>query len=101
MDAKFTSFAGFQEKLTTAATGIFGSGWAWLVTTPGGSLDIVTTPNQDSPLAMGNKPIVGIDVWEHAYYLKYKNKRPDYVKAYFSVVNWNEVSNRFAVKDKA
>jgi len=97
IDAKFSSFAAFQDKLTAEAVGVFGSGWAWLVSTPSG-LEIVSTPNQDSPLTAGQKPILGIDVWEHAYYLKYKNKRPDYVKAFFSVVNWDAVSGKFAEK---
>ncbi len=97
IDTKFGSLTGFQEKLTAAATGLFGSGWAWLVVTPTG-LEIETTPNQDSPLSVGHKPVLGVDVWEHAYYLKYKNKRADYVKAYFSVVNWDVVSAGFAAK---
>jgi Fe-Mn family superoxide dismutase len=101
IDARFGSLSGFQEKLTVAATGVFGSGWAWLVTTPSGALEIETTANQDSPLAQGMKPVVGVDVWEHAYYLKYKNKRPDYVKAFFSVVNWDAVSAKFADGKKA
>jgi Fe-Mn family superoxide dismutase len=101
IDAKFGSFSGFQDKLTAAATGVFGSGWAWLVLSPTGTLEIETTANQDSPLTLGNKPIVGVDVWEHAYYLKYKNKRADYVKAYFSVVNWDGVSGKFAEAKKA
>jgi Fe-Mn family superoxide dismutase len=101
IDAKFGSFSGFQEKFTTAATGVFGSGWAWLVLSPAGSLEIEMTPNQDSPLTMGHKPVIGVDVWEHAYYLKYKNKRPDYVKAFFSVVNWDGVSAKFADGKKA
>jgi superoxide dismutase, Fe-Mn family len=101
IDAKFGSFGGFQDKLTAAATGVFGSGWAWLVWTKDGALEIATTANQDSPLTAGSRPIVGIDVWEHAYYLKYKNKRPDYVKAYFSVVNWDHVSGKFAETKKA
>jgi Fe-Mn family superoxide dismutase len=96
IDAKFGSFSGFQEKLTAAAVGVFGSGWAWLVTSSTGMLEIETTPNQDSPLIQNHKPVLGIDVWEHAYYLKYKNKRPDYVKAYFSAVNWDAVSAKFA-----
>lgn len=96
IDAKFGSFSSFQEKLTAAATGVFGSGWAWLVALPGGGVDIQTTPNQDSPLTVGHMPVLGIDVWEHAYYLKYKNKRPDYVKAYFSVIDWDGVSGKFA-----
>jgi len=101
IDAKFGSFSGFQEKLTAEAVGVFGSGWAWLVLSPAGSLEIESTPNQDSPLALGHKPVLGIDVWEHAYYLKYKNKRPDYVKAFFSAVNWDAVSAKFADGKKA
>jgi Fe-Mn family superoxide dismutase len=101
IDGKFGSFSSFQEKLSAAAAGVFGSGWAWLVALPGGVLEIETTPNQNSPLTVGHKPVLGIDVWEHAYYLKYKNKRPDYVKAYFSVVNWDAVSAGFADAKKA
>ncbi len=101
IDTRFSSFSGFQDKLTTAATGVFGSGWAWLVLSPAGTLEIETTPNQDSPLTLGHKPVLGIDVWEHAYYLKYKNKRADYVKAYFSAVNWDAVSAKFADGKKA
>jgi Fe-Mn family superoxide dismutase len=101
IDAKFGSFATFQDKLTAAATGVFGSGWAWLTRLPDGTLTIETTHNQDSPLTIGHKPVLGIDVWEHAYYLKYKNKRPDYVKAYFSAVNWDAVSAKFAGDSKA
>jgi Fe-Mn family superoxide dismutase len=98
ISAKFGSVDSMQEKLTAAAVGVFGSGWAWVVNRPGVGLDIVTTPNQDSPLTVGLTPVLGIDVWEHAYYLKYKNKRPDYVKAYFSVINWDGVSAKFAQK---
>ena len=101
IDAKFGSFSSLQEKLSAEAAGVFGSGWAWLVVSPSGTLEIESTPNQDSPLSTGHKPVLGIDVWEHAYYLKYKNKRPDYVKAYFSVVNWDAVSARFADGKKA
>jgi len=101
IDAKFGSFSGFQDKLTAEAIGVFGSGWAWLVLSPAGTLEIESTPNQDSVLALGHKPVLGIDVWEHAYYLKYKNKRPDYVKAFFSVVNWDAVSAKFADAKKA
>jgi Fe-Mn family superoxide dismutase len=101
IDAKFNSFSGFQEKLTAEAVGVFGSGWAWLVLSPTGTLEIETTPNQDSPLTAGHKPVLGVDVWEHAYYLKYKNKRPDYVKAYFSAVNWDALSAKFADAKKA
>ena len=101
IDAKFGSFSGFQEKFTAAATGVFGSGWAWLVSSPAGGLEIVTTANQDSPLSTGKTPIIGVDVWEHAYYLKYKNRRPDYVKAFYSVINWDSVSGKFADGKKA
>ena len=96
INTKFGSLSAMQEKLTAASVGVFGSGWGWLVAVPGGGLEIKTTPNQDSMLTVGLKPILGIDVWEHAYYLKYKNKRPDYVKAYFNVVNWDAASARFA-----
>jgi Fe-Mn family superoxide dismutase len=98
IDAKFGSFSAFQDKLSDAAMHVFGSGWAWLVKMPDGSLAIESTPNQDSPLSSGHKPILGIDVWEHAYYLKYQNKRADYVKAFFNVVNWDYVSSQFAQK---
>ncbi len=98
IDAKFGSLAGFQDKLTAAALSVFGSGWAWLVTMPDGALAIETTPNQDSPLTLGHKPVLGVDVWEHAYYLKYQNRRPEYVKAFFQVINWDYVSGRFAEK---
>jgi Fe-Mn family superoxide dismutase len=98
IDAKFGSFSAFQDKLTAASMGVFGSGWAWLVKMPDGMLSIETTPNQDSPLTAGHKPVLGVDVWEHAYYLKYQNKRADYVKAFFQVVNWDYVSGRFAEK---
>jgi Fe-Mn family superoxide dismutase len=100
IDTRFGSLSTFQEKLTAAATGVFGSGWAWLVQTPTG-LEIESTANQDSPLSTGNKPVLGVDVWEHAYYLKYKNKRADYVKAYFSAVNWDAVSASFAASKKS
>jgi len=96
IDAKFGSLAAFQEALTKAALGVFGSGWAWLVKLPDGALSIETTPNQDSPLTLGHKLVLGIDVWEHAYYLKYHNVRADYVKAFFQVLNWDYVSGQFA-----
>lgn len=92
---KFETFEAFQEKFAAAATGRFGSGWAWLVLKDG-ELDILDTPNQDSPLMDGKgTPILCLDVWEHAYYLKYKNVRADYVKAFWNVVNWEEVAIRF------
>lgn len=88
----FGSFESFKEKLTAAAMGRFGSGWAWLVVKPSGALDVYSTANQDSPLTDGDKPILGVDVWEHAYYLKYQNRRNEYVQAWWNVVNWNFVS---------
>jgi superoxide dismutase, Fe-Mn family len=90
----FGSFKEFQEKFTAAATNHFGSGWAWLISS-GGKLDVISLPNQDSPFMDGNLPLLGLDVWEHAYYLKYQNKRPDYIEAWWNVVNWDEVENRF------
>lgn len=98
IDARFGSLSTFQQKLTSAATGVFGSGWAWLVRLPDGTLSIETTPNQDCPLTSGHTPVLAVDVWEHAYYLKYQNRRTDYVKALFHVVNWDYVSEKFAQK---
>src|SRR5690606_21935103 len=91
----FGSFAACEEKLQTTAAGQFGSGWGWLVVEPGGGLRVVSTPNQDSPLSQGLTPILGVDVWEHAYYLKYQNRRPDYLTAWWNVVNWNAVEDRY------
>ncbi|BCW94125.1 MAG: superoxide dismutase [Acidobacteriota bacterium] len=88
----FGSFESFKEKFTAAAMGRFGSGWAWLVVKPSGALDVYSTANQDSPLTDGDRPILGVDVWEHAYYLKYQNRRNEYVQAWWNVVNWNFVS---------
>jgi len=93
--AKFGSVAKFQELFAAAAAGQFGSGWAWLVKGPDG-LEIVATPNQDTPLSQGKTPLLGLDVWEHAYYLSYQNRRPDYIKAWWQVVNWDEVAKRLA-----
>lgn len=94
----FGSFDAFKEKFTTAATTRFGSGWAWLTVT-NGKLCVCSTPNQDNPLMdvaeCKGKPILGIDVWEHAYYLKYQNRRPDYIAAFWNVINWNAVSKRY------
>ena len=98
IDAKFGSLSGFQDKLTDAALHVFGSGWAWLVKAPDGTLSIMSTPNQDAPISVGLTPVLGVDVWEHAYYLKYQNKRADYVKAFFNVLNWDYVSGQFAQK---
>jgi Fe-Mn family superoxide dismutase len=94
IDKTFGSFDTFKEKFTTAASGRFGSGWAWLVRGGGGELQITSTANQDSPLMEGQFPVFGLDVWEHAYYLKYQNKRPDYIKAWWNVINWDEVNRR-------
>ena len=91
----FGSFEVFKEKFSQAAATRFGSGWAWLSVTREGRLEISSTPNQDSPLMEGKTPILGIDVWEHAYYLHYQNRRPDYIAAFWNVVNWQEVENRF------
>lgn len=91
----FGSFANFKEQFTKAATTRFGSGWAWL-SMDKGKLLVESTPNQDSPLMEGRTPLLGIDVWEHAYYLKYQNRRPDYITAFYSVINWAEVAKRFA-----
>lgn len=86
-------FAGFKDEFVKAAAGIFGSGWAWIVTDAAGKPSVTTTPNQESPLMQNLKPILGLDVWEHAYYLKYQNRRPEYIEAWWNVVNWKEVSN--------
>jgi superoxide dismutase, Fe-Mn family len=90
----FGDFAKFREQFSAAGVGRFGSGWAWLVNN-GGKLSITSTPNQDNPLMEGQKALMGLDVWEHAYYLKYQNRRPDYISAWWNVVNWKEVEKRF------
>ncbi|HKJ06293.1 MAG TPA: superoxide dismutase [Flavobacteriaceae bacterium] len=99
IEKAFGSFENFKEKFSNAAATQFGSGWAWLCVKKGGEVDICSTPNQDNPLmpgvGCGGKPILGLDVWEHAYYLKYQNKRPDYINAFFNVINWNEVEKRY------
>jgi Fe-Mn family superoxide dismutase len=95
INSAFGSFSGFKEKFAAAATGRFGSGWAWLVSDHG-KLDIISTANQDSPLMQGKTPLLGLDVWEHAYYLNYQNRRPDYITAWWNVVNWDEVARRYA-----
>jgi Fe-Mn family superoxide dismutase len=95
MKSSFGSFDSFKEQFAKAAVGRFGSGWAWLIVT-GGKLTIESTPNQDNPIMEGKKAIAGLDVWEHAYYLKYQNRRADYITAWWNVVNWAEIGKRFA-----
>ena len=92
----FGSFADFKEKFSKAAATRFGSGWAWLAKDKSGELFILSTPNQDTPVSQGLIPLLALDVWEHAYYLHYQNRRPDYIGAFWNVVNWEEVSKRFA-----
>lgn len=96
LEATFGSFEDFKAAFTTAATSRFGSGWAWLVVNNDGKLEVTSTANQDTPISEGKIPILGIDVWEHAYYVKYRNVRPDYIKAFFSVINWNKVNELYA-----
>lgn len=95
IDSAFGSFDAFKEALTKAATTRFGSGWGWLVVDSSGKLAVTSTANQDNPLTDGAKPVLGIDVWEHAYYLNYQNRRPDYITAWWNVVNWDEVGAKF------
>jgi Fe-Mn family superoxide dismutase len=95
IDAAFGSFDEFKEKFEAAGVGQFGSGWAWLVA-DGGALSITSTPNQDNPLSGGSTPLLGNDVWEHAYYLKYQNRRPDYLKAWWDTVDWAVVAERYS-----
>lgn len=92
IDETFGNFHSFKEEFTKSATTLFGSGWSWLVKDSEGKLSIMNTPNQDSPITKGFKPLLAIDVWEHAYYLKYQNRRPDFVEAFWNVVNWEKVS---------
>jgi len=95
----FGSFDSFKDTFSNAAATQFGSGWAWLCVLPGGKVEVCSTPNQDNPLmpgvTCGGTPILGLDVWEHAYYLNYQNRRPDYINAFFNVINWNEVASRY------
>jgi Fe-Mn family superoxide dismutase len=92
---EFGSFDAFKQKFEDAAANRFGSGWAWLVVKKDGKLDVYSTPNQDSPLMVGDKPVLGLDVWEHAYYLKYQNRRPEYIAAFWNVVDWGKVGERY------
>ena len=92
----FGDFAKFRDAYKAAATGRFGSGWAWLVAAKDGTVSIESTPNQDNPLMEGRHALLGLDVWEHAYYLKYQNRRPDYIDAWWNVVNWGEVAKRYS-----
>jgi superoxide dismutase, Fe-Mn family len=96
----FGSFEAFKEKFEAAGANQFGSGWAWLVKTKSGEFKITSTPNQDNPISNGEFPVLGNDVWEHAYYLKYQNRRPDYLKAWWNVVNWDEVNKRLGQADR-
>lgn len=96
INAKWGSFDEFKTKFKALGVGRFGSGWAWLVVKADGSLDAYSLPNQDSPLMQGDAPILGVDVWEHAYYLNYQNRRPDYLDAWWNVVNWDEVAKNYA-----
>ena len=102
IDSAFGTFDEFKAKFAAAGVGRFGSGWAWLIVDDGGKLQITSTPNQDNPLMdvaeVKGKPVLGLDVWEHAYYLNYQNRRPDYIAAFWNVVNWNEVAKRFGAK---
>jgi Fe-Mn family superoxide dismutase len=100
IEAAYGSEEGFMEAFSNAAATQFGSGWAWLCVHKGGKVEVCSTPNQDNPLMPGvtcqGTPVLGLDVWEHAYYLNYQNRRPDYINAFFNVINWNEVSKRYA-----
>ncbi|MGB5668688.1 MAG: superoxide dismutase [Maribacter sp.] len=100
INSAFGSFEAFKEKLTKAASTRFGSGWAWLCVHKGGKLEICSTPNQDNTLmpnvGCGGQPILGLDVWEHAYYLNYQNRRPDYINAFFNIINWNKVAELYS-----
>lgn len=101
INQNFGNFAAFKKQFNEAGASRFGSGWAWLVRTKDGKLAVTSTGNQDSPLSEGNYPIMGNDVWEHAYYLKYQNRRADYLDAWWNVLNWDEINNRFAAASKS
>jgi Fe-Mn family superoxide dismutase len=94
INSEFGGFDQFKDKFSATAAGVFGSGWAWLVLN-NGSLEITGSPNQDSPLSSGQTPLIGLDVWEHAYYLKYQNRRPDYIEAFFNIINWEKVNELY------
>ncbi|MFB5085061.1 superoxide dismutase, partial [Symbiobacterium thermophilum] len=100
INAAFGSFQNFKDEFAKAGAGRFGSGWAWLVVTKDGKLAVYSTANQDSPLMQGDTPILGMDVWEHAYYLKYQNRRPEYIQAFMNVINWDKVAERYAAARK-
>lgn len=100
INSAFSSFPTFQEQFAQAAKTRFGSGWAWLVVGNDNALSVISTPNQDSPLMQGLTPILGLDVWEHAYYLRYQNRRPDYITAWWNVVNWDKVAELYAAATK-
>lgn len=100
INAAFGSFQNFKDEFAKAGAGRFGSGWAWLVVTKDGKLAVYSTANQDSPLMQGDTPILGMDVWEHAYYLKYQNRRPEYIQAFLNVINWDKVAERYAAAKK-
>ena len=100
INAAFGSFQSFKDEFAKAGAGRFGSGWAWLVVTKDGKLAVYSTANQDSPLMQGDTPILGMDVWEHAYYLKYQNRRPEYIQAFLNVINWDKVAERYAAAKK-
>jgi Fe-Mn family superoxide dismutase len=95
IDAAFGSFDDFKAKMKDAGVNQFGSGWAWLVH-DGSGLQVVSTPNQDNPISEGSTPLLGVDVWEHSYYLKYQNRRPDYIDAWWNVVDWDKVAERYS-----
>lgn len=96
ISSTFGNFADFTKKFNDGAAAQFGSGWMWLVRNKSGELELYSTPNQDSPIMKGDTPLLGLDVWEHAYYLKYQNKRPDYIAAFWNVINWDEVERRYS-----
>ena len=100
IEEAFGTFEAFKEKFTAAAANRFGSGWAWLVVKPDGTLDVYSTANQDSPLMSGDTPVLGLDVWEHAYYLKYQNRRPEYISNFYNIINWDQVAANYRAARK-